>query len=377
MIDTVVLTMPNRQFTIMNHNAFSPSTKGLFKAPYYTMGGRSYFDCYQNPKKSEQGYKPRLTARKRMARGGFPIELKVEFSVPKLLYGNNFDELKDTDFDLVIKTLQQRLKEMHVQVFSQFLEQAPVTTIHYSKNIVLTNGLTPSIILEEMKKLNLNMKLDVNETNYRNEGHVYKYRTNTYEVVLYDKLKDLKQAKLSEKRAVENDSKMQMHLFDDYKPKHPFEVVRLEIRLNSRTTIKKALKTIVTNQNLSFEQLFNTDISKTFLNQQWEDIIKQHSVYDCEIKSQEELLRSILIANPKMKLNKALKMTSAISLINEVGVRKFRQMIGKYDAKSWYRLNDDIKATKFTKKHYSPLQGVTEALQAYEPVKLTDYGFSV
>lgn len=376
MIDTVVLTIPNGQFTIMKHEAFSPSTIGLYKPPYYTMGSRSYVDCYQNPKKDDV-YKPRLTARKRMARGGFPIELKVEFSIPKLLYGNNFDELQDKDFDLVIETLKQRLKEMHVLVFSDFLKQAPVTTVHYSKNIVLTDGTTPSVILDEMKKLNLNMKLDVNQTDYRNEGHVYKYRTNTYEVVMYDKLKDLIQAKISEKRAVEKGNKMQIHLFDDYKPKDPFQVIRLEIRLNSRTTIKKALKTIVTNENLTFEQLFNTDISKELLNKQWEGIVNQHNIYDCDIKSKEDLLQNIIMHNPKMTFGKALKMAGVMTLINEVGVRKFRQITSKYGKKAWYRLNDDIKRTKLPKGHYNPLHSVTDALKLYEPVRLKDYGFPV
>lgn len=56
MIDTIVLTLKTGMFTILDHDKFNPSTKGI-----------------------------------------------IEFSIPKLLYGNNFDEITDTDFPLIIQ----------------------------------------------------------------------------------------------------------------------------------------------------------------------------------------------------------------------------------------------------------------------------------
>ena len=59
------------------------------------------------------------------------------------------------------------------------------------------------------------MSLDVNQTDYRNEGHSYKWHCNSYEVVFYDKIKDLEKAKQSEKRAIEKDNAIQLHLFPE------------------------------------------------------------------------------------------------------------------------------------------------------------------
>lgn len=76
-------------------------------------------------------YKPHLTLYRRWDGTQSTITLRVEFSIPKLLYGNNFDELSDSDFPEVIKTLRERLSEMGVDVIQGKLEKAIVSTIHY------------------------------------------------------------------------------------------------------------------------------------------------------------------------------------------------------------------------------------------------------
>src|SRR5258706_10923497 len=119
MIDTIVLTFKQTMFTIMKHDYFSPSTEGLYnQTGYYRLGSRSNMVCKQNPTPSELKsgiYKPRLTVTKRMNRQHeFEITMKIEFSIPKLLFGNNFDELEDSDFDKVIEILKQKLRDMGV-----------------------------------------------------------------------------------------------------------------------------------------------------------------------------------------------------------------------------------------------------------------------
>lgn len=71
--------------------------------------------CVQNPTKEDERngiYKPRLTYIRRWDGIDGRYTLKIEFSVPKLLYSNNFDELSDSDFPLVIRALKERLLDM-------------------------------------------------------------------------------------------------------------------------------------------------------------------------------------------------------------------------------------------------------------------------
>ena len=46
---------------------------------------------------------------------GREIYLKIEFSAPKLLFGNNLEELEEADFDKIINKLQEIIKEREVR----------------------------------------------------------------------------------------------------------------------------------------------------------------------------------------------------------------------------------------------------------------------
>ncbi|MCL4386307.1 MAG: hypothetical protein M1326_08360 [Cyanobacteria bacterium] len=196
MIDTIVLTIPRDKYIILDHNKFSPSTKGFFESPYYTLGSKSNFSCKQNPNKEDliNGiYKPRLTITKRISKGLIDIPLKIELSLPKLLFGNNFDELSDTYFDEIIVKLRSTLEEMAIIIKDIDLIEASVSSVHYSKNIALTDYSTCSMVINELNKINLTKRLDIDKTSYRNEGQVIHYHCNSFEIAIYDKIKDLSQ----------------------------------------------------------------------------------------------------------------------------------------------------------------------------------------
>src|SRR3990172_5745544 len=156
MIDTIALVFKEHMFKILDHSKFTPTTEGLYKSDYYRLGGRANMICKQNPTKTELKngvYKPRLSVTKRYIEGRrYEITLKVEFSVPKLLHGNNFDEVEETNFEEIIQILDKVLREMGVYVLGRYLIEAPVSVIHFSKNIPLTDYSTPYTYLEKIKK---------------------------------------------------------------------------------------------------------------------------------------------------------------------------------------------------------------------------------
>jgi hypothetical protein len=47
-------------------------------------------------------------------------------------------------------------------------------------------------------------------------------------------MKDLRKAKISEKRAIEKDNAIQLELFARFAVPKPFEVIRIEVRINKR-----------------------------------------------------------------------------------------------------------------------------------------------
>jgi|ERR1700733_2380499 len=107
----------------------------------------------QNPTKKEllAGiYKPRLTlfyhAQQKQ------IMLKVELSLPKLFFGNNFQELKQKDLLPLLQKLSSTLGQMEVIVDPQELAQAPISMIHYSKNIIFRMDQHHTITSRRSKK---------------------------------------------------------------------------------------------------------------------------------------------------------------------------------------------------------------------------------
>lgn len=209
MIDTIVLLLSQHTYQITEPDKFVPSARWITDSSSSAVHG---IQSKQNPTKKEllAGiYKPRLTLFKRANLSGVALAktdprnpkevvLKIELSLPKLFYGNNFEELKGKDLPPLLSKLSSTLNQMGVIVDPSFLAAAPVSVIHYSKNIALTDGSTPYHYIKKIKEANVKLSLDTNQTDYRNEGHSYKWHCNSYEVVFYDKIKDLEKAKQSD-----------------------------------------------------------------------------------------------------------------------------------------------------------------------------------
>jgi len=117
MIDTTAITFNEKDFTILDHNRFSPCTENLFKYPYIKVTGKSMFKAINNPTKAhiaEYGYLPRITLFKALRRGGFSIFIRVEFSIPKLLYGNNFDEGKNWH-----RVIYDKIRQLNRKIYAE------------------------------------------------------------------------------------------------------------------------------------------------------------------------------------------------------------------------------------------------------------------
>jgi hypothetical protein len=381
MIDTIALTLDENSFRIVEHDRFSPSTEGLyFRSSYYRLGGRANFTCVQNPTVTELRagkYKPRLTVTKRTGRNRqFQITLKVEFSIPKLLYGNNFDELEDDDFTLVISKLKQSLRDMGIIVSEPVLVNAQVSAIHFSKNIPLVDYTTSYTYLERLAKINLNQRLDLNQTDFRNEGHSLKFRANSFEVAFYDKLKDLDKAKISEKRAEERENAIQMKLFEELEISRPFEVLRMEVRLNRRQKLRQVLKKVGIEIEPTFQALFRREIAQIVLLHYMDEIERSYPpILLCDYKDAKTFLSNLLInrgKTGKTGLRKALQMLGARVIIEEVGIREFREIIKKHGRANWYRFNNEM-ATMGGVPKQRPFAIIRQCLGEFKPLKLIDF----
>lgn len=136
MIDTVVLTiskdkMQSLDNTLGRYPIWSPQSKSGHYAKWIK----------NMPKQKDETdpYYPRLTAWRRFGKEESDIPMvNIEFSVPKLIYQNNLDEVEESNLKLVVQTLVKRLREMGEVVEENLIENAVVSAFHPSKNIELS-----------------------------------------------------------------------------------------------------------------------------------------------------------------------------------------------------------------------------------------------
>jgi len=344
------------------------------------MGGKPFIKSMQNPPKSafKNGvYLPRLTVIKAIRNGGYVIELKIELSLPKLFFGNNFDELENNNFLRIIRLLSRALYSMEVEVAFEYLENASVSAIHYSKNIHLKNYTSCSMVLSELQKIDLSQKIDVGSEKFRNGGHALHFHTNTRDLVFYDKMKDLEQAKVSEKRAIEKDNLIQMALFDEFPNPKALQVLRMELRLGNPQEIKRTLSKIDIETDLRFNLLFKKQISQKMLQYFWEQIEESSQILNFKTEGVFELAESLKANNPDLKAQKILEYIAFLVLGREETTKRLRSFLGYEGSPSanrkWYSIKKAIKSLKYDRRgNYQALDEIGGSLVNFESTKLED-----
>ncbi len=347
MVDTIVLLLSPSTYQIINPNAFTPSARWVLSNTIIPG-----IISKQNPTKRELCagiYKPYLMLTHRAnINGRLEIMLKIEVSLPKLLFGNNFDELQYKDFATITNKLITLLHDMGVVTTAQDLAQAPVAAIHYAKNMAFTDGSTPHYYINKIKEAQVPLSLDINQTDYRNDGHSYKLHSNAYEVVFYDKIRDLEKAKRSEKRAIEKDNALQLNVLKSLRTNNKkLEVLRMEVRLNKRQKMKHLFDKLGIKAKLTFKKLFKPVIAKTILLHYLEELERKRPPLLDYIQSNDKaLLIDLITHNPDLTLKQIMSLFGLKQALEIMTPRELRTMFPRSSTRSWNRLMTDASKVK-------------------------------
>jgi len=366
MLDTVILQIPIDYSAIIDPDQFSPSAKILENV-------QGFLKCVNNPTKADKqkwGYMPRLTIVMR----GYKIYLKIEFSVPKLLFNNNLDEVEETDFNRVISKLQKIIKEMGVMLWSYQIENAEVISFHPSKNIPLSKGYTSSFAIRELSKINLNQKLDLERVSFRNDGESIQFYANRHSLVLYDKINDL--AKPA-KRAIDKDQTKQQISLSNYiqKEKRNLEVLRFEIRLSHKTKMMEILEKVDFTDTPLFRNIFKKDLCQRIVELYWKEFFGKNLFLFSVNNNPQIILQKILMKYPKTNIRIAVMLVGLNLLCkDEEGIRGFRSIARNYKPKfNWIMLSNYLKKFEdeiFTKPQHGFIKDIEESLNNFEAFRL-------
>lgn len=306
-----------------------------------------YKKFVRNPSKKELekwGYLPRLTGyRKKGFDNG--INIRIEFSVPKLVFLNNLDEVQQIDFPAVVYALQERLSGMGVLASRELLENASVSSVHFSKNIELEDGFTATYVISEINRVNIPKSFDLAQTRYINGGESLYAHTTTHQFVAYDKIADLKKDR---KRAIDKEQpQYQRGLFSNFQDKST-EVLRFEIRLGNKQKMNKLFEQFGYQKNMTFKDVFSTELSKKIITSYWEKIIKERSVGLFALPfNTRDALRALLFGEKGVKPKQAVYLVGLLTLAkDEGGMRTLRSILSKKSGqRTWYRFVRDLEAT--------------------------------
>ncbi|WP_424244157.1 hypothetical protein Dip510_001349 [Elusimicrobium posterum] len=341
MIDTVRLTIKTR-YKITEYDYFYPSASGLFGPRFYSFNGRHEISCVQNPSAKDTFYKPRLTLSRNIARGSYPT-LSVELSLPKLMYFNNLQELTDTDFPKVLDILQYVLREMGVEVSTEVLAAASISRLDLSKNIVMPDGVSCASVLRRLAKGSLN-RIKCKEKSYEPSGAGVHYFCDSFQVVFYDKQQEMKQDRWNV--GVAKDSKF-----------YGKDILRYELQLKDTKAIRRKLN-IDNGSELIFKDLFSEAISKKILRHFWDEINKS-----LPLEAPKDTIFEHV--SPNSKLGGFIAYVDAFGA--EAAKAKLLKETG--DNRAYKKLMEELDSLRNRLPHMpSPLDVITEALEAFEPI---------
>ena len=367
MLDTVILQLHQGQFSILDYRQFKTEKDFVRKQP------STFAKWINNPTAEDKKngvYKPRLTLNRR----GWEQTLRIEFSAPKLLFGNNLEESEEKDFDLIINTLWNRLKEMGVIVYSNDLKNAEVLSFHPSKNILLSNGCTSSFAIRQLNKVNVGKRFDIDVKDYRNGGQCLQFYTRIFSMVIYDKVNDYLRP---QRRAIDKDqTKRQKDLFEELKKSNPFfEILRIEIRLNGKRKINEMVSRLGIDEDPCFKDIFKEGLSKKVLLYCWEQIFSKNEFIFTLDDSPQKIFESLLSKDSKMKITKAFKITGLYLLAKDKeGIGGLRSLIDNYLPKktNWEVVKRYLRALsdKIDRPSYSFIDDIENGLNNFNAYKI-------
>lgn len=368
MIDTVCLTLPLKNIVFLDEN-----NKAV---PQWDLQSKTehYSKYVRNPSRADKAsglYFPRLTF---YSRQYGQQSIKIEFSVPKLIFNNNLEELSGSDFDTVVDLLQDRLKRMGVRVFKEVLVSAPVTTVHFSKNIELTEGYTSTYVISELQKIDLRKSFDFARARYINNGQSLCAHTKAHELVIYDKIADLAKTK---KRAIDKDQTVsQRSLFKSLETaEKPLEVLRIEVRLCNKRKINSIFKKLDLPENPTFKDVFRQEIGMSVVAHYWESIIKGNQLALFTInQSAKDLLKEMCRGDPSIKPKQAIYQVGLMVLAKDgEGLRELRSILdGHTNDRNWYRIKSDFKkiSQNISNKNVRTwVKEIEKQITTYKPLK--------
>lgn len=305
-------------------------------------------------------------------------------SVPKLIFGNNFEEIKPSDKEKFLLTLSQRLWQAGISVSEEAIRQAPPSVFHLCKNIFLPKDIPIRSVLSDLAHTDMGKAYDTTEDIHRkrdkNGSKVVHLRCGSREWCFYDKADDARQPK--SKRQDKTRTSYEQELLSSPAFEN-LEVFRFEYRLNKVQTIKSELHGLLNKtyqDKITVEDLFTEGLWKEVLTKAWSNLIKrpENQLALLSYNNPLDLLLQIL-RNAKKENNNAHSQNKALityglaQAIKDHGAKTVKDELNKTWANKDNRLVEKLEIATELVKNIPVSQGIShisKELERFEFINL-------
>jgi hypothetical protein len=379
-IDTIILTLPLKDFVIMEPSRFTTNAMKVLNASPRDMGRGKYTDAYCNPTKQDTatfGYLPILTLYRALRAGGLVTELRVQLSAPKMLNGENFSEIEEWDFGELCHRILAGLDYYKIKVYDglKTISSARVASVHYSKNFVLANYMSVRNAVLELQKSDVNAWRDVSQTDYINNGYGFKTHSKYHELAFYDKMAEYNKGKRGQP-LFDQDTQLSFDLFNERQPQKPFEVLRMEVRLGNGKAIKYALeKARLPTDDLSLNAIFRQDYSQMVLEWHLQDLYSRYpKITEAATDDALELFSDLYVQNPERHMSTIIAAIGLHTLSKTAGSRAMKDIVGSRGSPALLRLAKKAnKELRYKTEKSEVFEHLRQELDRFQPVHLDDY----
>lgn len=280
-MDTVIIKIYGPyKFKISNRSLFLPELeKRTYEelSPTERTSTRPYLRKFILQSKKQDKYLPRIEVIEALTQDRKNIRyiLKIEFSVPKLLYWNSLQEVGENDKDKVFSALEIALRSVSIDVDKNNIANATLASVHACKNIPLPRSIRMREIINELAKIDISKVFDISDKQCKKGARVLNIYSGTIDWSFYDKISDSVRPK--NKRSDKGRINQERSIIEYYGLQER-EVFRYEYRIKKTQTIKREINALLNRDyktQVVFKDLFTPNLIKDLILNSWHTLIKR------------------------------------------------------------------------------------------------------
>lgn len=337
-MDTFRLKIKNNLFLIQDQSYFQEIKSSEFGSGKGFTRDKTN-NAFRNELMSQGLYVPKY----KLAEGDFGSpekSLVLEFSAPKLLFGNSLREVTEKDFPQIIQKLLDFCKVIKVGVFQTAIENASTTLAAYSTNIPVAHLAPAKDIIKIIAPFNYRPRSEYTATFRQGEmTSELKYFNKTgSHLVLYDKLTEIK----SQGHTKEEQEIIRYLTTGDGKEKFQDwvkETVRVEVTLHNKVAVKQALAKYYGKKNdYTFAEAFKDKIRDDLLTAEVGNVFNHPLKEIVLLSSYDRDVFNTVIEQYAKSFSKKAEIRLALDILYSRGLKALREdIIKQHCERTWFR----------------------------------------